>query len=344
MERAKRNIEESLLDWHLDRLGDEDRAWIEEELRRDNQLRARSDRLGKVLQPLDAWRVAHAPPQLADNVLAHLERSKRAGDGPQPLPADDAGRWRFPLPRLRNLVAVAACIVFLLGVSVFGLSELRDRSQRTLCRTHLASIFGGITTYQQDFAGSLPFAGFRPGARWLPTAAPGRSYASNSRHIYLLVKGSYGPLPKDFICAAVRAQRPMQVKDCSTYDDFAATCNISYASLNLAGPKPNLRPEARLAYVGDANPLFVNARFNASVDPDKANSPAHRRRGQNVLTLDGSARWMVRPVYGPSRDNLWLIGNIRQYKGTEAPVRDDDVQLVPGYPATDPEVSRRLAQ
>ena len=96
-----------------------------------------------------------------------------------------------------------------------------------------------------------------------------------------------------------------------------------------------------IAYVSDVNPLFVGARFNASIDPDRTNSPAHRGKGQTVLTLDGSARWITRPVYGPKQDNLWLIGNIRSYKGTEVPA-GDDVQLVPGYPATDPVINRTL--
>lgn len=133
----------------------------------------------------------------------------------------------------------------------------------------------------------------------------------------------------------------MRVADPTTCDDFAGACNVSYASLNLAGTKPNLMPTTRIAYISDANPLFVGARFNASV-PYNANSPAHRGRGQNVLTLDGSSRWMKKPIYGPKHDNLWLIGNIRRYIGIEAPVSDDDVQLVPGYPVTDPAVSRTL--
>lgn len=99
-----------------------------------------------------------------------------------------------------------------------------------------------------------------------------------------------------------------------------------------------------VAYLSDANPLFVNAKFNDAVDPYYTNSPAHRGRGQNVLTLDGSATWMPKPVYGRNHDNLWLIGNIRYYEGTEALDRDDDVQLVPGYPATDPAVRRALTE
>ena len=67
--------------------------------------------------------------------------------------------------------------------------------------------------------------------------------------------------------------------------------------------------------------------------PDTTNSTAHGGRGQTVLTLDGSARWITSPIYGPERDNLWLAGDIRHYTGCETPTRDDDAQLIPGYPA-----------
>ena len=52
---------------------------------------------------------------------------------------------------------------------------------------------------------------------------------------------------------------------------------------------------------------------------------------------------MTTPIYGPKRDNLWAAGHIRRYTGTETRASDNDVQLVPGYPATDPTADRVLA-
>jgi hypothetical protein len=212
-----------------------------------------------------------------------------------------------------------------------------------MCAGNLASIFRGLSAYQDAFGALLPFAGTYAGASWLPGGATDRPYASNSRHTYLLVKLNYGPSPADFICPANKTGVPMPGADFAAYNDFANIYNVSYDSLNLAGESPNLRPPASVAYIGDTNPLFVGIRFNESVDPDRTNSPAHRGRGQTVLTLDGSTRWMTTPIYGPKRDNLWLAGHIRRYTGVETRASDDDVQLVPGYPATDPIVCRALA-
>jgi hypothetical protein len=135
----------------------------------------------------------------------------------------------------------------------------------------------------------------------------------------------------------------MRADELANYDDFASSRNISYDSLNMAGDRPNLRPRIAMAYLGDPNPLFVNARFDSSVDPTRTNSKAHRGRCQRVLILDGSVIRLTVPVYGPKKDNLWLAGKIRRYVGTETPAGDDDAFLIPGYPNTDPIVTRHTA-
>ena len=339
MEPPKHSLEELLLDFHLDRLSEQDRLWIEAELQRDVELRAKSERLGQMLRPLDHWTVQTAPSQLVDKVLEHTERIGRApvspvGDGGY------SGR-SFSLP-VRELLAVAACIALLAGVFVPGIVDIRSRAQRAMCASNLGSICQGTRLYQQAFGGSLPFAGRIAGASWLPGGDGGKPYGSNSRHLYKLVKGNWGPKPEHFICPASKTAKPMQADDLAAYDDFASVRNNSYDSLNLSGANPNLRPTMPIAYVSDANPLFKNGRFDETVDPTTANSPVHGGLGQTVLTLDGSARWMTTPIYGVQRDNLWLVGDIRRYTGTESPTSKDDAQLLPGYPATDPAVERFL--
>ena len=343
MEPEKPNPEDLLLDWHLNRIDEQDRLWIERELQRDESLRARGNRLGRILQPLDHWTVPPAQTNLADKVLASVQHSTRGAERVLQFPVEEPVHRRLRFLSLKDALAVAACLLLLVGVFVPGASQIRSRSQRAMCAGNLASIFRGVSAYQDTFDGSLPFAGTYAGASWLPGGATGRPYASNSRHTYLLVKLNYGPSAADFICPANKTGVPMQAADFAAYNDFVNIYNVSYDSLNLAGESPNLRPPASVAYIGDTNPLFVGVRFDESVNPDKTNSPAHRGRGQTVITLDGSTRWMTTPIYGSKRDNLWLAGRIRRYTGVETRASDDDVQLVPGYPATDPTVCRALA-
>ncbi|MCH7808428.1 MAG: hypothetical protein IIB60_04325 [Planctomycetes bacterium] len=127
----------------------------------------------------------------------------------------------------------------------------------------------------------------------------------------------------------------MPADELAQYNDFARKRNVSYDSLNLCGPTPNLRPAPTMAYMSDPNPLFIGGRFQETVDPTHANSPAHGGRGQTVLLIDGSTRKLTSPIYGADRDNLWLVGNIRRYTGTETPTDAHDAFLIPGYPSTD---------
>ena len=341
MDNDRRNPEELLLDWHLERVDDEERSWIEAELRRDAELRGKSDRLGRILQPLDHCRPGSAPANLADNVLAYV-KGATAPRSPIPIHADLRAPSRSPFIRIRELVAVAACILLLIGVAGPGVSELRNRSQRTLCASNLGSIFQGTTAYQQSFADSLPFAGAVAGASWLPNGEGGAAYASNSRHPYLLVRLNFVAKPTDFICPGSPDAEPMAADQLAGHDDFVAARNVSYDSLNLAGASPNLRPPVTIAYMGDANPLFVGARFNEAVDPTRTNSAAHRGRGQTIVLLNGSVQFVRSPIYDATRDNLWTIGDVRRYRGTESTTRNDDAFLVPGYPATDPIVRDRF--
>ncbi len=336
MERGNKNPEELLLDWHLDRLEEDDRSWIEGELHRSEELREKSDRLGKILRPLDYWTIPEAPPNLADKVLQHVEHAE-SGDTFSMTPAcEQSGRGGLFSISLRELLAVAACLVLMMGLLFPGLSVIRSRSQRTMCASNLGSIYEGTRLYQSAFGGSLPFAGGAKRTSWLPTGPKDRPYASNSRHLYLLIRLDYGLRPEQFVCPACKNGEPMTVADPAAYDDFARAQHISYDSLNLAGETPNLRPKPSLAYMSDANPLFTDGRFVGSPDPDAANSPAHNHGGQSILTLDGSVIWSTSPVYGPSRDNLWTVQGIRRYTGIETQTSEDDAFLIPGQSNSKP--------
>ncbi len=334
MPRTEPTPEDLLLDLHLDRLNHEERSWVENALRSDEALRAKSEQLGLVLQPLDHWTAA-PPVNLADRVLSYVAKECAAATMVRPTsPANPRGR--APFVSLRDLVAVAACLALMVGVLVPGLSSLRDHSQRARCASNLGSIFRGTATYQAAFGGSLPFAGGPRQTAWLPEGADRRPYASNSRHVYLTVKGRFGPRVADFVCPGCVTHEPMRNEDVDRYDDFARASDVSYSFANLSGATPNLHPRRSVAYAADHNPLFVDGHFDASVNADTANSPAHRGKGQKVLALDGSVEWLTSPTFGEDQDNLWLTGNLRTYKGIETPVDENDVHLVPGIPSTDP--------
>lgn len=338
MTRNERSREELLLDWHLGQLDDNNRSWIEAELLRDADLRAKSDRLGNLLRPLDYWTIAPSPSNLVDNVLRFIRESTEPTTG-EPLSSasvvERSGYRRPPFLALREFIAVAACIVLLVSVGVPGLANLRERARWNTCASNLGAVFRGTTLYQQASGGSLPYAGSLRNASWLPGGDASLPYESNSRHVYLLAKLNYGPEPRHFVCPSYSRGQPMQLDKLAFLNDFARVVNCTYDSLNMGGTNPNLRPRRAIAYLSDANPLFVGGHFNASLDPNRTNSPIHRGKGQNVLLLNGTVVRMTSPIYGDHHDNLWLAGNIRRYCGTETPTDPDDAFLIPGYPVTD---------
>ncbi len=333
---SNRTPEELLFDWHLDQLDEKERAWVESELLRNPEFRKKSDRLAKVLRPLDHWRVASPPEGLANRILRAVETDRHTSLRVASEAVTSVEPTYRPRPFLsfRDLIAAAACIALLAGVLIPALAGARARANETLCASNLGSIFQGTSLYQAAFDGSLPFAGNPQGAAWLPSAESGKPYASNSRHLFLLAKYNYGPNPGHFVCPSSSTDKPMDAADLEKYGDFALAQNVSYASLNLCGHKPNLRPRSAIAFASDPNPLFVGGRFNAGIDPMTANSPAHGGRGQRVLALDGSVAKTATPLFGANRDNVWLAGDIRTYTGTEEPTGANDAFLIQGYPTT----------
>jgi len=331
MTTERTNSEELLLDYHLDRLDATQRAWIESELNRDASLAEKSRQLGHILKPLDYWQPAAPTEHLAERILAQARRGRMPSV--LQMPPDESSRYRPRFLPARELVAVAACVLLLVGFFIPGLSSMRDRSQRAACANNLSKIFAGTSVYRE-------YAGEVRNAAWLPSAQADRAYASNSRHGYLLIKQGFGPRVEDFICPADKNAVPMVVDDYVNRDDFERAANVSYDALNLTAGAQHLRPRRSLVYMGDPNPLFKRARFDASVNPDTANSLAHGSHGQTLLLLDGSAQWVDSPVVGPTADNIWLAGDIRNYTGTESRASADDVQLIPGIPVTDPDVQR----
>jgi hypothetical protein len=331
------NWDDLLLEYHLNLLEAHHRKGVEVELERNSILRARSDRLRTVLRPLDLWSVTPPPANLAEKVLHRLERKHSSVSTVAAAVGLSMGRRLF---RLRDLLAAAACIVLLCSIMVPALKEVRGRSRRAQCANNLSAVFSGLAVYQHDSFGSLPYAGSPTDATWLPFGAADRRFQSNSRHLYLLLRSGGGPMPEHFVCPSRSDVAPMPNVDVGVFSDFATARNISYDSLNLSGANPNLRPSPSLAYLSDSNPLFVDGRFHAEVDPNTTNSPAHEGRGQTVLTLDGASQLVFSPVYRLGGDNLWVMEGVRHYTGVESPTRLDDAFLIPGFPVTDPRFSR----
>lgn len=240
------------------------------------------------------------------------------------------------LHSFREVAAAAAMIVLAVGLGVPSVLHMRERGERIACSQNLARIGAGMQAYATVFGDSLPFVGWRPDQwSWKPTSEPNVRVVHNRSHLYPLLAQSHVRSPNVFICPSSE-DVPMPADQIARHDDFLESRNVSFASQNMAGVRPTLRDHAGLPIMSDDNPLFDNgmpmfdvvaARLGLS-DPASSNSFAHGGAGQNVLSLDGSVRWRVRPTSGIAGDNIWTLQDVGDYTGREGPRNASDAHLI----------------
>lgn len=202
------SFDERLLDHHLNRL-DPDRAeHVEQAVASSPELAARSRALRDLLRLLDADAPPSPPADLADRVMAYVERHERVIPSPRPAAAAPA-RGRAWALGWWDLAAAAACLVLFFSLAVPGYNRAKSVSHRGRCLDHLRSVSAAMTAYAHANNGYLPHAGFIADASWLPTNRPGLTYASNTRHVFQLVHQGYLPDLRVFICPADPNGKPM---------------------------------------------------------------------------------------------------------------------------------------
>lgn len=324
---------ELLLDLQLGQLDPRSAEMLNAEIAESESLAARGRNLGGWLGLLQAYESPLPPPGLVDAVMERVEStpSLRLAAAVSSLPpAADGGVIRRPVISLRELVALAACIAFLVSVVLPSFSRMRSTSQQALCGSNLASIYQGLAQYVSSSPnGSLPqAAGFVPGANWLYPAAPGMPRMSNSRNLFLVVRLGHAR-PEVFICPSAGSPANTERVILEKMEDFRSSEHCGYDFQNMAGPTLPLGHGRPQPILSDHNPLFDSKRSPTPPGPD-ANSRSHDNgAGQNVLSSDGRVNWFITPRVPPKGDNIWQIEGVERYNGTEYQQRADDAFLVP---------------
>lgn len=326
-ERLSERLEQRLEQWLADRQAGNPAT---------NEL---DPQLVEALTALDAWKITPSP-ALSQRVLEGVRaRVAVSTSGPRLVtaPAGESRRKdRFPSEPLvlrmgnwRDALAIAAVIVFAVGVGVPGMLNMKARNQRIGCSQNLAMLGQGIQQYTHTYASSLPFVGMRP-AQNVSRAEPA---FANRRHMYPLLETAFVADPRLFICPSGR-DIPLRTADVKRNRDFPDARNISYAYFNMAGARPSANAPASLPILSDDNPLFADGELLQDVrrylsgEGVLSNSFAHRGVGQNVLSLDGHVQFARTPLAGLNQDNIWTLQNISEYTGVEGPADANDAQLI----------------
>jgi len=332
--------QELLVDYHLGLLEPTQAEEFRNEISASRELQARSERCRRWLRELDAYEVPSPPADLTARVLERIAASEAVIPfASVSQPALPTGLERAPIGSpilsIRELLAIAACIVLFVGIFVPGYYKAQAISKQHLCRENLYQIAAAAGAYQAANAGYLPHAGVIPDGSWLRVRVPGVPRASNTRHIFKLLRDGYVTNPRIFLCPADESGLPMKMErpyDYRRLDDFAEAANFTYSSQNANTPRavPIEKMARRMAYVADANPYF-GIRRSQDLNPFRAeNSHVHdANAGQNVLYVSGDAHWVTSPAVGVNNDNIYLAGSRRNYTGTELPVCETDSFLIP---------------
>jgi len=334
-----------LLDYHFQLDSPLQRRQTEELLARDKTVQRLDESLRRAFSPLAGWQDEPVPEGLADQALKLIEQHKQAQDMAETTAtiasqrqknrAANHSKVRWVLGNLRDLIAVAACVMLVVMFSRPMFRNARTISQRSNCASQMRQIGTAQAQYAADHQGFLSYQKAPPGALWWQVAQEDSHSHSNTRNDFLLVKQGYLPL-KVFICPG--SPRKPRIRITLTPEmlqkryDFPCREYISYSSrLRLEKVRLYVDNPSRMLIMADSNPLF--ARFDCKKDDEvdlsanpsllQVNSPNHGGKGQNVLYGDGRIQFHTSRYLGPSMDDMYTIKDMPCYSGRERPSGDD---------------------
>jgi hypothetical protein len=128
----------------------------------------------------------------------------------------------------------------------------------------------------------------------------------------------------------------MLADDYRQFTDFAERANNSYSFLFMNWPKGLRLEDMRkgvsrgMVLVADRNPHFAGTpgAVKRALAYRLSNSLQHEDgAGQNAIHVSGSGGWFTSPKIGVDHDDIYKVGGVEQYQGTERPVSETDTFL-----------------
>ncbi len=332
-----------LFDYCLGLTSEEVTAEAEQLIASNKQAAEIHSKLKNALSPLKTLESDLCPDDLAEGTIWRLKNVARSSQlRLEQLLADEQTRsitdkrrfWK----NIGEIVAAAAVIVFVAGVVIAPLNLARQKSWQQACLMQLKQIGQGVNSYSDDHEGHLPAVATATGAPWWKVGYQGKENQSNTRHVFLLVKGGYNK-PADFICPG-KSQRltaqldPSQVQNSN---DFPSQKYVTYSFRIRCNKAGEANPQGRKVLAADSNPLFESLpddyskplKLEPNIDSLILNSTNHNNRGQNVLYCDGSTEFVKSRQIGTSADDIYTLQDTDTYKGVEVPSCETDAFLAP---------------
>jgi hypothetical protein len=305
MDDRKPHVEELLLDYHLNQADADERAQLDEELRSNADLRAKSECIKELLKPLDAYVVRSAPADFSERVLGYVEESAVAEnvEAPAVVPYERAKESREWLFSGRELLAMAACLFLVFSVMMPRISDVRDRSQKS----QTASVVPFLDSADRS---SVP-----PGGR-LDTGPP---MPADQRYGWMVLQSGPGYYRVWMWRSAPRlAQGLPAVGGDGGEAAPTSICPGNAADIIDAGPIALPMP---IAILGELHPLFVDGWLRSDIVADQMPSSLLQAPGGRWrLMLDDEPSWQMGLF--PWRDDDYAHGMQMDRRG-EAPTASD---------------------
>ncbi len=322
MGNEEHNIQDLITEYVLGLMDAQSLAAFEARLANDSELASQVAALRRVLQPLNSWETPEPEPALVDTILARVQHTtplEFVASSASIQPESVVAPIRRSNFSLGQLVAIAACLLFMATVFVPGVSTLRSRRLQANCGQNMASFYRGLYQYSAANDGYLPNDGTMAGRNWLHQ--PNRSHMAPAIRLRFII-------PKDMICPANGGNEIDTEEVIKNIEKFVKNNQLRfYSTQNMNGPVPRINARIAMPLAADANPMFENGQFRP-LNKRELNSQAHGGRGQNVLFMDGSTKFLATPVF-EERDNIWQAGGVEEYTGTEIQESPTDAFLIP---------------
>ncbi|MDT8301515.1 MAG: hypothetical protein RQ760_08525 [Sedimentisphaerales bacterium] len=300
-------------------------------------------KLRAAIEPLGSVEPESCPDELVENTIwrvqNHLESSQRQLR--ELLATEQRKRVTIKIGAWRNMgqrAAVAALIIFSVGIIVPTLKALNQRSFRQRCKMQMSSVFQGLRNYISDYDNQTPAVASIAGAPWWKLGDQGGDNHSNTRNVYLLSKGGYVDV-ENFVCPACKGDVPVKLDDSQIkkLKDFPSRRYVTYSFQINCRRIANGKLQCRKVIMADMNPLFENLPEDFSKEFQlkltrtllTLNSINHNRRGQNVLFGDGHIKFLKSRFTGILEDDIYTLQDTDVYQGCEVPSCETDFFLAP---------------
>ena len=239
--------------------------------------------------PLNEWTVGPCPDDLVAKTISRVNEVAHESQAnlQQLLAVEEA---KSDTPKIRYIgfakrLAMAAVFMVVGSIAIMAFNSAsnyaRFKSQQTICQAQFANIGGAVSNYMSDHDGRLPSVASAAGSPWWKLGNKGANNESNTRNIWLLVKGNYVNAD-DFVCPGSshgKGREKLTAETISYLNDFPDRQFIQYSFQLICDKSRKINNAGSCVIAADLNPLFEQL-------PSDYNSSLKLRLTEKLMTVN----------------------------------------------------------